>query len=128
MIRVSAKDYKNLAKKKNKYLNDEKIVDGIRFQSKAEADYYCDLKMWQSLGIVKYFLRQVPIYLPGRTKYVVDFIEFHSNGDVQYTDVKGIETTLFKTKKREIEAVYPIEIRVVKRARKQNERRRRQVC
>ena len=89
-------------------------VDGIKFDSKAEARYYVALKLRQKAGDVVFFMRQVPFYLPGGVRYVVDFQEFHSDGTVHFIDVKGMETSEFKMKKKMVEATYPVEIEVVK--------------
>lgn len=89
--------------------------NGIKFDSKLEAKYYSDLLLRQRSGEVIFFLRQVPIHLTGGTKLVVDFLEFHADGTVHFVDTKGVETSDFKIKKREVEAVYPIEIEVVKK-------------
>lgn len=89
-------------------------ADGIRFDSKAEARYYLRLKARVEAGEVLYFHRQVPIHLPGNTRYVVDFQEFHADGSVHYVDVKGVETQTFRLKKRQVEALYPITIEVTK--------------
>ena len=88
-------------------------IDGIRFDSKLESRYYSTLKMNQAAGELIFFLRQVPLHLPGKTKYVCDFVEFWKNGDVIFTDVKGMETEVFKLKKRQVEELYPIEIQIV---------------
>ena len=96
--------------KPNKYGAKATHVDGIRFDSKREARYYEQLKLRVESGEVRYFLRQVPIHLPGGTRLVIDFLEFHTDGSVRYVDVKGRETPAFKIKRREIEAIYPIRI------------------
>ena len=85
-------------------------VDGIRFASQKEARYYVALKARQQSGLVRYFLRQVPLHLPGNIRYVVDFVEFHRDGSVHYIDVKGHKTEVYKLKKRQVEALYPIEV------------------
>jgi len=90
-------------------------VDGVRFDSKAESFYYRKLKDLQKIGDILFFLRQVPLHLPGNVKYVVDFLEFWTNGDVIFTDVKGFETSEFKTKKKLVEDIYPIHINVIKK-------------
>lgn len=89
-------------------------VDGIKFASKAEARYYNALKLRQKAGEIVFFMRQVPFYLVGGIRYVVDFQEFHSDGTVHFIDVKGMETPEFKMKKKMVEAAYPVEIEVVK--------------
>ena len=100
--------------KRNKYGAKATAVDGIRFASKREAAYFTELKMLQGAGEILYFLRQVPIHLPGNVRYVVDFVIFYFDGNVRYVDVKGMETAMFKLKKRQVEALYPIQIEVVK--------------
>ena len=98
----------------SKYGAQPTVVDGIRFDSKAEARYYQRLQALVASGAVRYFLRQVSIYLPGKTRYVVDFLEFWADGRVRYVDVKGVQTAMFKTKKRQVEALYPIQIEIEK--------------
>lgn len=100
---------------RHKYKAVKTEADGIRFDSKIEARYYEQLKLRQRAGEVVFFLRQVPLHLPGSVRYVVDFQEFHSDGSVHFVDVKGMETKEFKTKKRIVESIYPITIEVVKK-------------
>jgi len=100
--------------RQQKYNASPTVVDGIRFDSKREAKYYSQLKLRQAAGEVLFFLRQVPLHLPGGTKLVVDFLEFHADGSAHFVDVKGMETDVFKLKKREVEAQYPIEVEIVK--------------
>lgn len=85
-------------------------VDGIKFHSKKEAQYYEELLLKQKAGIVLYHHRQVPIALPGKVTYRVDFLEFHSNGTVHYIDVKGYRTKEYIAKKKMVEALYPFTI------------------
>jgi len=90
------------------------VHDGIRFDSKAEGRYYEALKLRQAAGEVLFFLRQVPIDLPGGVKYRLDFLVFTSSGEVEFVDVKGMKTPVYKIKKRQVEATYPIKIKEVK--------------
>lgn len=98
-------------KLRHKFNAKRQEVDGINFDSKMEARYYQKLK--DDEGTL-FFLRQVPIHLPG-TVYRVDFLEFKKDGSVLFTDVKGMETSLFKIKKKMVEQLYPITINVVKK-------------
>lgn len=84
--------------------------DGQRFDSRREAAYYQTLKLRQRAGEVVFFLRQVPFHLPGNSIYRVDFQEFRADGSVHFIDVKGVETETFRLKKRQVEALYPVEI------------------
>jgi hypothetical protein len=90
------------------------VRNGVRYASKAEARYAAALENRKRAGEVLFALEQVPIRLPGGTKYVVDFLVFEASGDVRFIDVKGVQTDAFKIKKREIEALYPFEIEVVR--------------
>ena len=86
--------------------------EGIKFSSKAERAFYDKLQLQKKCGEVLFFLTQVPFRLPGGTRYVCDFQVFYSDGTVRFIDVKGVETDSFKIKKREVEAVYPINIEI----------------
>jgi hypothetical protein len=88
-------------------------VDGIKFPSKKEAAYYVQLKQRKAAGEIIQFLRQVPFYLPGGVRYVVDFQEFHADGTVHFIDVKGMQTASFRAKKKMVEELYaPIKIEI----------------
>lgn len=99
---------------RHKYNAKPTMRGGRRYDSKAEARYAQSLELRQREGEVVFFLEQVPLRLPGGTKYVVDFLIFEASGEVRFVDVKGFETEAFKIKKREVEALYPIEIEVTK--------------
>ena len=88
-------------------------IDNIKFASRKEAKYYMELKLRQRAGEVLFFLRQVPFHLTGDIKYVCDFQVFLTDGTVEFVDVKGMETDMFKLKKKQVEALYPIEIKIV---------------
>ena len=85
-------------------------LDGIKFPSKREAGYYLELKLRISAGEVVFFLRQVPFDLPGNVRYRADFLIFESNGVVRCVDVKGVRTKGYIMKKKQVEALYPVEI------------------
>lgn len=99
------------AGRRSKYGAIPTIIDGIRFDSKREARLYESLKARRAAGEVAFFLRQVPIHLQGGTKLVVDFLVFFTDGrPPEFLDAKGHETPVFKVKRREVEAAYPIQI------------------
>ncbi len=100
--------------KENKFGAVRTEVDGIKFDSKREARYYSELKLRVLAGEIRYFLRQVPLYLVGGVRYVVDFQEFHADNTVHYVDVKGMLTPTFIMKKKMVEGTYPIVIEVGK--------------
>lgn len=108
-------------KRGSKYGAQPTVVDGIRFDSKAEANYYQRLQLRKDAGQVEFFLRQVPMHLPGNTRYVLDFLEFMpckcggcSCQRYRLVDVKGVQTQMFRLKKRQVEDLYPVTIEIEK--------------
>ena len=95
---------------KHKFGAVQTIRDGFKFPSKKEARYYDELKVRVKAGEVYFFLRQVPIHLPGGVLMRIDFVEFWANGTVHFIDTKGKRTEQYKAKKRMVEALYPFEI------------------
>lgn len=95
---------------RRKYNNSPTTVDGIRFDSKREARFYERLCLERKAGQVLFFLRQVPVHLPGGTRLVLDFVVFMADGSTRFIDVKGRETAAFKIKRREIQHHYPLTV------------------
>lgn len=89
-------------------------LDGIKFASKREAARYSTLKGLIAKGDVIFFTRQTPMHLIGGIKYLCDFVVYWSDGTVTFEDVKGFKTDLYKLKKKQVEATYPIEITEIK--------------
>jgi len=85
-------------------------LDGIKFASKKEAKRYRELELLKKSGELVFFLRQVPFHLAGNVKYLSDFLCFWKDGTVTIEDVKGIKTPMYLLKKKQVEAIYPIEI------------------
>ena len=88
--------------------------DGIKFSSKLEARWYNIIKDMQESGEVLFFLRQVPFHLPGDVTYRADFMLFFSDGHVEIWEVKGFETPEWIIKKKLVESIYPVIIKIVK--------------
>ena len=99
--------------RRHKYNAKPNVVDGIRFDSQKEARRYVDNNLRVQSGELLFFLRQVPIHLPGKTKLVIDFVEFLADGTVEFVDTKGFQTEVFKLKKRQVEEIYPFELVIV---------------
>lgn len=102
---------------KNKYGNKATIVDGVRFASKAEARRFGELRLLERAGAISDLKLQprYPLKVNGQLvcTYVADFS--HTEGDqLVVTDVKGVETDVFKIKRKLLKALHNIEIRVVK--------------
>ena len=97
----------------HKFKARQTINDGIKFASKKEAKYYEHLKTLKKSGEVLFFLRQVPFHLVSNVKYICDFQVFYTDGTIKFIDVKGYETPEFKLKKKQVEALYPVDITLV---------------
>lgn len=102
----------------NKYNAKAVSVDGIRFDSKREAEFYKTLKLQKEMGAIKWFLMQVPFRLPGNTTYRADFMVRYNPGHyvddpITVYDVKGYQTQVFKIKKRQVEEIYGQKVEVI---------------
>lgn len=93
-----------------------------RYDSQLEARYADKLRLAQKSGQLAFFLEQVPLRLTGGTVLRLDFVEFWNTDDgyeIRWVDVKSPATAkldTFKIKKREVEAIYPIEIEIEMKA------------
>lgn len=87
----------------------------IRFDSILEARYYDYLRVLQATGVVLYFLRQPLFDLVGGVTYRADFSVFYADGRHEIVDVKGRETEVFRIKKKQVHALYPIRIQIIKK-------------
>lgn len=85
-------------------------VDGIKFSSKKEAKRYRALLLLKESGELLFFLRQTPWHLPGKVKYYSDFFCFWKDGTATVEDVKGIKTSMYILKKKQVEALYGVVI------------------
>ncbi len=86
------------------------VRDDITFHSKKEAKRYDELVLLKASGEVLFFLRQVPFHMPGKVKYLCDFMVFWADDTVTVEDVKGMKTATYIMKKKMVEALYPIKI------------------
>lgn len=105
------------AKKKSKYNNIKTVVDNIEFDSRKEADYYCQLKLLKGAGEIRDFGLQPRYELQPTFKkngtthrsitYVADFVVVNNDGTTDIIDIKGVETQVFKIKQKLFEYKYP---------------------
>lgn len=105
---------------KNKYGNNKTEVDGILFDSKKEAKRYCELKLLLKAGEIELLERQVRFLLIGaneserKCEYLADFCYIITkSGEYVVEDVKGIQTDVFKIKRKLMKEVHNIEIKIV---------------
>ena len=118
------KGKKTKPKKKPKYNNVKITVNGIKFASKGEANRYCNLmllvrgKVIKDLELQPKFLLQASFKKNGKThraiNYIADF-RYIENGKIVIEDFKGMETEVFKIKRKLFEYNYPdLELRIVR--------------
>lgn len=103
-------------KKKHKYGAKETVIDGIKFASKAEAQYYSSLKLLKRAGEIKDFQMQVPFILQeafeknGKKypaiKYIADFVITYKDGRQEVVDIKGFRTKEYLLKRKLFENKY----------------------
>lgn len=105
---------KNIRKKeikKSKYGAVKTSVDGQTFDSKKEADYYCNLKLRLQCGDIRGFCLQPVFVLAPGLKYKADFIVFHNDGTSEIIDTKGFKTKEYIAKKKVFEDKYNLKIK-----------------
>lgn len=91
---------KKFSNTKSKYRNEKTTVDGIEFDSKAEAECYHMLRLMERAGQTKIIELQPKVYLTdARILYIADFL-IEENGQRIYIDVKGHRTKDFNLKFR----------------------------
>lgn len=90
------------------------IDDGHHFPSKLEHRYYQHLQLLQKAGEVLFFLRQSTFHLT-EGRYICDFQVFYTDGYVEFIDVKGLMTPMSKLKIKQVEALYPVTIKIIKK-------------
>ena len=95
----------------NKYRNIKTVVDGIKFDSKREAERYMELKLLEKAGEIKELKLQPKFTLQSKFKYEGKTIrEISYIADFQYKekdnekdvveDVKGVKTSVFRIKEK----------------------------
>ncbi len=98
---------------KHKFFAKKCEIDQKKFPSKLEANYYSQLKLRQKSGEVIFFLRQVRFDLPGGVAHFIDFAVFLADGSVEFVETKGRDTAIGIAKRKIVEDLYPIEIKLV---------------
>ena len=110
----------------NKYHNKKVIIDGIKFDSQKEGNYYLKLKMLEKAGKIRDLRLQVPFVVletfkvDDRTyrkaKYIADFTYYDDKDKLHVIDVKSEATRKDKTyqlKKKLLAWKYGLEIEEV---------------
>lgn len=99
-----------VAYRKQKYNSIKTVIDGITFDSRKESRRYLELKEQVKSGLVDSFELQPKYELQesfkkdGKTiraiHYIADFEIFYHDGTIVVEDSKGIETPVFKLKRK----------------------------
>ena len=115
-IKQPTRTVKSKRPKQNKYKNQKTIIDGITFDSKAEAAYYYQLKQQRitNFKMQESFVIHDAFSLNGKRyqaiKYKPDFTFYDSDKLVKVVDVKGKRTADFNIKAKMFACRYGIAI------------------
>lgn len=110
----SSRKYSN----RSKYGNKKTEYNGFLFDSKKEAGYCCTLDMLKKAidkedKVISYE-KQVPFQVVLNDKkickYYADFKVTYGDGRIEIVDVKGVKTSIYRLKKKLVEAQYGIKI------------------
>lgn len=100
----------------NKYRAKKTEYNEILYDSKKEAEFARKLDLTRkSIGnTIIDIQRQIPFEIKVNgvkiCKYVLDFLVKHQDGSIEYIDVKGFKTPVYRLKKKLVEAIYGITI------------------
>ena len=106
----------------NKYGAKKTTVDGITFDSRHEAERWCELVIMERAGVIEGLQRQVRFEIVGKTDkfraryYVADFV-YREDGKLVVEDAKGCRSgaayQIFRLKQAIMYEKYGIEIKEV---------------
>jgi hypothetical protein len=107
--------YGNAAPKQNKYhvaAREDRFYAGKLYASKKEALKAQELDLRVKAGDIKGYLIQVPFRLPGGTSHRLDFAILNLDNTVTWLEVKGRDLPMGKLKRKQVEELYHITIKV----------------
>ena len=97
--------------KPNKYHSKKATYNGYTYHSTLEANYARQLDWQIKEKEVKSWERQYKIDITVNgihiTNYFIDFKVYYTDGHVEYIEIKGFETGLWRIKWRLAQAMYP---------------------
>lgn len=107
--------WKPEAEKRQKYGNRKVEIDGMKFDSRHEADYYFGVLVPRvKAGELRCVCRQVPFDLPGGIRYIADFVTMRPDMTIEAViDAKSEATRknrVYINKKKQMLACWGIEI------------------
>jgi hypothetical protein len=95
---------------KSKYHNKSSVYDGYYYASKLEAGHAQNLDTLKKAGKVIKWERQIPIDLIANgikiCRYYCDFKVWWTDGKITLEETKGIETDVYRIKRKLLEAFY----------------------
>ena len=101
---------------KNKYRAQPVVTDEGRFASKKEYADWCQLKLREKAGLITHLQRQVKFPLSVNAQLVTTFIAdavFFENGKRVVVDSKGVQTPVYRLKKKLMRALLNIEVQEI---------------
>lgn len=106
-------EYEVKRKKPPKYRNTRTEVDGLKFDSKHEAQVYQGLMLRKEAGEIRAVVRQPKFDLPGGITYYADFAVVYPDNRVEFWDAKSEITKknrVYINKKKQVAQIWGIEI------------------
>lgn len=95
-------------------------IKGACFDSKMEGEYYQELLLLLQDGTLSKIELQPAFVLQDspKIKYIADFLLTFANGEKIVVDVKGVETSTFRVKRKLFQTKYPeLKLQIIKRFR-----------
>ena len=101
----------------------DRTLAGVTYMSKLEMQYRAHLNLLKKARLLEERVvsieEQVPYKIEINGKlichYLLDFKVEYGDGRIEYIDVKGISTPVYKIKRKLIESIYPFKIKEVKK-------------
>lgn len=98
----------------SKYNNRKTFYSGRTYDSKKEAKRAAELDILVRVGEITSWFPQ-PVFRITHNgveicKYIADFKVVYPDGRVEYEDVKGVKTDIYRLKKKLVKAFYSIDI------------------
>ena len=124
-LRIVGKGTMNVSLEKPKRLkfgNKPVTVDGKKFDSGKQADYYGELKLRLKAGDIRWFTPEPLFILPGNTHFHPDFMFQEIDGTVRVVDIKAIDAKTgkiitkgdgFAIRCRQLKEIYGLEVEIV---------------
>ncbi len=108
---MKLEEYKRIFKNKgNKYNAKTSTYNGRHYDSKLEAGYAMELDWMLKAKIIKEWIPQYKMDLRVNdyhiANYYIDFMVIYPDGKVEYHEVKGYETPVWKLKWKMAMAIY----------------------